>query len=305
METSKDFEPEYRRDAQDSNVWEKALKMLVGTCFCQTDLWLGNMDTLSTWELMEDQTLLLLGQAVQHLHCAGQTYSLLSCWDAQGAYLEVHSQVGKQDQQCWCRRWVSPKSSREGPHSPSLGAQSWWHGEVLAGSWHCPQHTLPPALAASFLKKHSSPSPCIEDCIRRCKMSKIPPATKVRWQISPRQAVGREGTLYPPACVDINKHRLCRYFRCLLMHLVFMSDLKRYREISKYFKLTAQTYFHRINDAAKWRDFSSFPSGNGEELSPLILFPIFFRSGKKKKISLEIYLLPIRFQCYFLKPQVS
>lgn len=124
----------------------------------------------------------------------------------------------------------------------------------------------------------------------------------MRWQISPRQAAGGEGTLYPAACVDINTHRLCRYFRCLLMHLVFMSDLKRYREISKYFKLTAQTYFHGINDAAKWRDFSSFPSGNGEELSALILFQIFFSLRKEKKISPEIsYLLLIRFQCYFFK----
>lgn len=125
----------------------------------------------------------------------------------------------------------------------------------------------------------------------------------MRWQISPRQAIGGEETLHPPACVDINKHGLCRYFKYLLMHLVFMSNLKRYREISKYFKLTAQTYFHRINDAGKWRDFSSFPSGNGEELSPVILFPFFFSIRKAKEISLKIsYLLLLRFQCYFFKP---
>lgn len=75
---------------------------------------------------------------------------------------------------------------------------------------------------------------------------------------------------------------------------MFMSVFKTYREIPKYFKLTAQTYFHRINDVGKRQGFSSFPSGNGEELSPLIRFPI---SSLRKKISLEImHLSKIRFQ---------
>lgn len=69
----------------------------------------------------------------------------------------------------------------------------------------------------------------------------------------------------------------------------------------KYFKLTAQTYFHRINGVGEGRDFSSFPSGNGEELSPLILFLI-FSPRKKKKLSLKrTYLTLIRFQLRFFK----
>lgn len=70
------------------------------------------------------------------------------------------------------------------------------------------------------------------------------------------------------------------------MHLRLMSVFGRtYREITKYFKLTAQTYFHRVNDVGKWQDFSSFPSGNGEELSPLILFPIFFPQEREKDLT--------------------
>lgn len=39
-----------------------------------------------------------MGQVVQHLDYAGQIYSFFSYWDAQGDYLEVREQVGKQDQ---------------------------------------------------------------------------------------------------------------------------------------------------------------------------------------------------------------
>jgi len=43
--------------------------------------------------------------------------------------------------------------------------------------------------------------------------------------------------------------------------------------------------FHRINDAAKWQDFSSFPSGTGEELSPLMLFPISFPQERARDLT--------------------
>lgn len=98
---------------------------------------------------------------------------------------------------------------------------------------------------------------------------------------------------------------MCGCCTCLLMHLVFMSVFKRSREITKYFKLTEQTSFHRINDVGEWQDVSSFTSGNGEELSLQILFPI-FSLRKEKKISLKrMYLSLIGFQLYFLKPQTS
>lgn len=185
LETSKDFEPEYQRSAQDPNVWGKALKMLVGTCFCQwweRDILLGSMDTNLRAEGRADCKRAMLSNIYT---VQGKYNSLFSCWDAQGAFWEVHRQVGKQDQPCTCRRWVSPRSSKEGPHSPSLGVQSWWCREVMA----LPTPQSPTCLGCQALGETQQPQPV------RWKLHQmmwneqnVPPATKVRWQISPRQA---------------------------------------------------------------------------------------------------------------------
>lgn len=139
----------------------------------------------------------------------------------------------------------------------------------------------------------------------KCMMADISQASCCCWRI---MTASLPGILQHVACVDINKSGLCGYFRRLLMHLVFMSVFKRYRRITKYLRLAAQTCFHWINGVGKQHNLSFFPSGNGEELSPLILFPIFFSLRKEKKIFLKtMYLSLIRFQLYiyFFKPLLN